>query len=138
MSRDATIEFDFADGRYKFRLGIGELEELDEKTDRGPYELLRMIDDHTWRTSHVREVIRIGIIGGGLEPVKATKLLKRYLDDRPLIEWLPYARLILFACLAGPRDGEAPGKAKRRKARQGQSDQEESSLSPPSTDKQQQ
>lgn len=134
MSRDGSIELTWADGEYKFRLGIKELEELDEKTDRGPLELLRMIDAGTWRAPHLREVIRVGMIGGGTAPATATQLLKRYLDDRPLMEWLPIARAILFAAIAGPRDGERPGKAKAAKARQGQSDREGNSPSPPSTE----
>lgn len=138
MSRDASIELDFADGTYRFRLAIGQLAELDEKTDRGPLELLSMIDNHTWRPLHVREVIRIGLIGGGTAPAKATVLLKRYLDDMPWVNWLPVARAVLFAAIAGPPDGEKTGKKRKAaKARQGQSDREGSSRSPLSTEQQQ-
>lgn len=135
MSRDASIEFDWADGHYKFRLAVGELRELDEKTDRGPLELLRMMDDGTWRAPHVRETIRIGLIGGGATPTKAMTLVKRYVDDRPLMESVIAARAILFAAVAGPRDGERPGKRRAAKAAadQPQSEQEASSHSPPST-----
>lgn len=138
MSRDASIELDFADGTYKFRLAIGQLAELDEKTDRGPLELLSMIDNHTWRPLHVREVIRLGLIGGGTAPAKATTLLKRYVDDMPWVNWLPVARAIIFAAVAGPPDGEKPGKkAGAAKARRSPSDREGSSHSPPSTQAQQ-
>ena len=111
MSRNASIELDFADGTYRFRLAIGQWEELDEKTNRGPEELLRMTVDGTWRPLHLREVIRLGLIGGGLESGKALALVKRYFDNEPLGQHVALVARILEVALIGAPDGERPGKA---------------------------
>jgi hypothetical protein len=133
MSRDGSTTFDWADGTYKFRLGIGECRELQEKTDCGPYELLRRVDSGTWRIDDLVETIRIGLIGGGLAPVKAKRLVDRYCGP-PFIPDLAPARAILMAALVGAPDGEKPGKRKAAKAAADAppSSQTESSPSPPS------
>lgn len=139
MSRNGHIELRWADGTHKFRLGLGELEELDEKTDRGPYELLRMINDGTWRAKHLYEIIRIALIGGGgCSPTQATRLIERYVIPRPVGEWVPWAQAIMLAAVVGAPDGEQPGKRQAAKGKKAQSDQEGSSLSPQSTGKEQQ
>ena len=74
MSRNAEVTLAWGDGEYKFRLGIGEVRELQEKTSCGPYFLLGRVDGGQWFIDDLRETIRIGLIGGGLEPVKALAL----------------------------------------------------------------
>ena len=117
MSRDAKTAFDWADGNYTFRLGLGEIEELQEKTGCGPYFLLNRMRSGEWRVGDLRETIRLGLIGGGLEPSKAFGLVKKYVDARPLLENLNPAMAIISAAVIGAPDGEAPGKAKAVKAK---------------------
>ena len=57
----------------------------------------------------LRETIRLGLIGGGMDPLDALVLVKRYVDDRPLMENVLPAWRILSAALMGPED-DAPGK----------------------------
>src|SRR3954469_23053970 len=94
MSRSAKITLEWADGEYDFRLGIGELRELQEKTRRvknvagdyeyfGPMRLFDMPSGNDWMVQHVQEVIRIGVIGGGTKPVEAVRLVRRYVDEVP-------------------------------------------------------
>lgn len=109
-NRNARVELDFADGTYGFRLAIGELEELQEKTGVGPYALLRRLLSNDWKIEDVRETIRLGLIGGGKEPVPAKKLVERYVDQRS--DWLNNAMLaqaIVSAALVGAPE-ELPGK----------------------------
>lgn len=109
-NRNGAVTFDFADGTYSFRFAIGELEELQEKTGAGPFVLLRRLFDGSWRVADVRETIRLGLIGGGLEPVKALGLVRRYVDDRP--DWIAnaaFAQGVLGSALAGAPE-EEPGK----------------------------
>lgn len=117
MSRNASIELAWADGTYPFRLALSQIEELQEKTDCGPYELHSRILNGKWRVRDLRETIRCGLIGGGMEPSKASTLVQRYADNRPLVESIRPALAILGAALLGAPDGEQPGKAERRKAR---------------------
>lgn len=110
-NRNGRIELEFADGIYTFRLAIGELEELQEKTDCGPYALLRRLLANDWKVDDVRHTIRLGLIGGGSEPVTALKLVQRYVDQRS--DWLNNAMIaqaIVSAALVGAPE-EEPGKS---------------------------
>jgi hypothetical protein len=110
-TRTARIEIDWADGTHAFRLAFRELIELDEKRQCGPFELLNRIQSGTWRAEDVREVIRIGLIGGGMEPGKALAMVRRYVEEVP--DWHSnsiIASAILMAALAG-NEVEDPGKS---------------------------
>lgn len=96
MSRSAKITLEWADGEYDFKLGIGELRELQEKTRRvkntkgefeyvSPMKLFYRLSNDEWLLDDVREPIRIGLIGGGMPPIDASRLVKRYVDEVP--EW---------------------------------------------------
>jgi len=110
-NRNARVELDFADGTYGFRLAIGELEELQEKTGVGPYALLRRLLANDWKIEDVRETIRLGLIGDGVKPNDALNLVRRYVDQRA--EWINnsmLAQAIVSAALIGAPE-EAPGKS---------------------------
>lgn len=113
MSRDAKITTAWADGDYTFRMGWGELVELQEKTDAGPYVVLRRLYDGTWKMQDIVNVIRLGLIGGGMVPVDALKLVRTYVEARPPLENITAATAVLAAGLMGADDeplgeGEAP------------------------------
>lgn len=110
-NRNGRIELEFADGTYGFRLAIGELEELQEKTGVGPYALLRRLLANDWKVDDVRQTIRLGLIGDGLDPIKSKKLVERYVDQRS--DWLNNAMIaqaIVSAALVGAPE-EEPGKS---------------------------
>lgn len=134
-NRNGIVTADFGDGEYAFRLAIGQLEELQEKTDAGPYVVLRRLFDGTWRVADIRETIRLGLIGGGLEPLKALNLVRRYIDDRG--SWLASASIaqaILGASLSGAPE-EEPGKSAAPEAKENPpSSQTDGSPSAPSTE----
>lgn len=104
MSRDGSVELDFGDGTYKFRLPWGQLVNLQEACDVGPYVILHRIQSGTWRLEDLRETIRYGLIGGGIEPKTALRLVREYVEERPPAENLLYAEAILSAALLGVRD----------------------------------
>ena len=101
MSLDITVQQDWADGTYRFRLGVKELDELQDITGVGPAELFRRLHMHEWRRKDIRETIRLGLIGGGTEAVKANKLCKMYVDDVPLLDNRGLAVSIVGAVLEG-------------------------------------
>ena len=50
----------------------------------------------------VRETIRIGLVGGGMSPVDASRLLKRYVDEVP--DWTVNCKIaanIIAAAMLG-------------------------------------
>lgn len=110
MSRDARIELDWADGTYAFRLAWGQLAELQEKCDAGPYVVLQRLHSGAWRIEDISNIIRLGLIGGGLEPSPALKLTRAYVEARPPMESLIPAQVILSAALMGAPE-EAVGEA---------------------------
>lgn len=99
--RDATVTFDWADGTYTFRLAWGQLGELQEKTDAGPYVVLLRLHNGAWRIEDIINIIRLGLIGGGMEPSPALKLTRAYVEARPPMENLIPAQVILSAALTG-------------------------------------
>ncbi|MBP7619360.1 MAG: gene transfer agent family protein [Gemmatimonadales bacterium] len=116
MSRSAAIDLDFADDTYRFRLGWGELEELQEKCNAGPQRILMRLASADWRIDDIRHTIRLGLIGGGVEPVKALKLVRAYVEARPPVESVTLALGVLQVALIGApeeRDAAPSGAGER-------------------------
>jgi hypothetical protein len=100
--RDARIrDVTFADGEYDFRLAWGELAELQEKSDAGPLAILTRLQDGTWRVEDISNIIRLGLIGGGMPPSQARTLVVRYVEDRPPLENHLLATVVLTAAVMG-------------------------------------
>lgn len=104
----ARIELEWADGKYEFRLGLKELRILQEKCNAGPLAVYRRLVDGTWRVDDVFETMRLGLMGAGMEPTKALKLVEQYAVERPLIENIPRAQAIIGVALVGPEDDQLP------------------------------
>lgn len=107
MSRDAKITQPFADDDYEFRLGWGELAELQEKVNAGPYVVLQRVENGTWRIEDVSNIIRLGLIGGGMKPTDALAKVRTYVEKRPPLENLMLAHAIIMAGLLGAPDEPA-------------------------------
>lgn len=82
MSRSARIALDFAGEETAFRLGVSELEELQEATDQGPLVFLHGLENGIWRTRHVRDVIRLGLIGAGSRPKEAAAFVRQHVEKQ--------------------------------------------------------
>lgn len=111
MTRRAEITLDWADGTYVFRLAWGQLVELQEQCDAGPYIILQRLMAGAWRVQDISQVIRLGLIGGGTLPDKALQLIRDYVEARPPFETLAIAQGVLGVALQGAPDGEPPGEA---------------------------
>ena len=139
MSRDGSVDADWGDGTYRFRIGIGQAVELEEKADCGCqliYQRLQLGDN---RVAYVRETIRVGLIGGGIDPIKALNLVRTYYDPFPIsLHHKKTALIILGAGLLIDPSGEKPGKrgAARATKRQSNSQTDEPPL-PPTTGQEQ-
>ncbi|MEQ1956015.1 gene transfer agent family protein [Mesorhizobium sp. CN2-181] len=129
MSRRAFLTVPWADGDYTFRLPWGQLAELQEATGAGPYVVLDRLRDRTGKqkpieadediaasdvaddddlpppprcgVKEIGSVIRLGLIGGGLAPHKALKLVRTYVEDRVPEESRALAWAILHVALYG-------------------------------------
>lgn len=110
MSRNGSVSFAWGDGDHVFRLGLGELRELQEKSGVSPFTLYDRLRDGHPMVDDAREVLRLGLIGGGAKPIEALTLVRRYADDAPLAVSTAPALLALTAALLGVAE-EEPGKS---------------------------
>lgn len=108
MSRSARYVGAFGDGKHDFQLRIGELEELQELTDAGPEEVFHRISEGRWRVADIRETLRLGLKGAGMEPIKARALVDRYADTGQLADHKVLATAIIAAALVGAPDEDDP------------------------------
>lgn len=130
MSRAARYTGMFGDGRHDFVLNIAELEELQEKCDAGPEEIMDRVLKGTWRLADLREPLRLGLKGGGMDAMSALVLVERYAGPGNLSPHKPLVVCILSAALVGAEDEPLPppgepkarGKGRSRAAKSGSDD----------------
>ncbi len=115
MSRDGSFTDPWADGTYQFRLAWGELIMLQEACDAGPFIIAQWLGTGSWRVEHISHIIRLGLIGGGMEPVPALKLVEAYVEKRPPMENLDMAAKILGCGLYGADDEDVGGGTKKKR-----------------------
>jgi hypothetical protein len=106
MSRGADIRIVFPDEERTYRLGIGQLRVLQEKTNRGPQEILNRILTGGWFVDEVIEVIRQGLLGGGAKPAEVDALLRTYVIEGDWMANIECARAVLMAALMRQVDGD--------------------------------
>ncbi len=116
MAINGEVELTWGDGEHKFNIAkIGQVLELEDKCNCGVSEVYNRIREGRWRFNDLHETIRLGLIGAGMEPPKAMVLVRRYVDDRPWVESVQVALLILMSALVGVSGDEV---VKKQKAEQ--------------------
>lgn len=91
-------------GEHAFRLGLAELEVIQQRSDSGPEWLLHRLNAGQWAAIDLFEVIRCGLIGAGMDHAGALRLVRNAFDLHPLIAFKVPAQEVLAACLFGPAD----------------------------------
>lgn len=91
-------------GEHEMRLALAQLEGLQSKLDAGPEFLLNRIRLGQWKAADLFEVLRWGLIGGGMERLEAEKLMQRVIDQHPLGEFKGPALEVLSHAVFGPAD----------------------------------
>lgn len=126
-----SIDLQFADGAYRFKLGLAQIRELQTKTGVGIGMLYaRVLQGRggeglkaghpalaAYHIDDLRETVRQGLIGGGggrvddadvpVTSLRANELVERYLDPLPLLEQWKLAAAVLFALVEGYSDEES-------------------------------
>jgi hypothetical protein len=120
-SGDGSIMLDWGGETRRFRLKIGQFRELQEAINRprcalgaqpiGPNTFYHLLASGDAWPHEVREVIRLGLIGGGLPLAQVPGLMRRYFDEQPLPESALIAPGIFAAGYAGPPEDQAGKKA---------------------------
>lgn len=94
----------FGDGEYDFALSFDIIQELQRKTGLGIGALYQRVTASLFYVSDIVEVIRCGLIGGGMAPGTAQQLVDAYAKNRPFAETFPLALDILDARWTGTPD----------------------------------
>lgn len=99
MSRDASITLTFAGDERTFRLGYGDILNLQDACNSGYMEIYNRIASGTARIEDMVETVRIGLIAAGTEP----KIAKRWIEQNtfPTAELVLVAHAILAAAISG-------------------------------------
>lgn len=134
------IDLEFADGEYRFALGLAQIDELQTKCGAGIGEIHGRIirgaargpngsvvlhpASAGFRVEDLFETIRLGLIGGNsgevdgktieVDPRLALRLMKNYCYNRPLVEAWQLAASIMLAVISGftpPEDQAGNGEA---------------------------
>lgn len=113
MSADGSVELFWGEGLTRFRLGIGELLALEDKFDVGCAALVERFRDGTWRLSEAREILRIGLVGGGAGMEASNRLIDRWFDRMGIapLEHAPFAMAVLTAGLSRPVEDDGAGES---------------------------
>lgn len=119
MSRLAETTLDWADGTYRFALKIDQLAELQEKCDAGPWYIQWALQSallaresgfpppKDMRIEYVTEVLRLALIGGGMDALHALKKVRAYVGPGQINENIAYAYAVLGALLVGAPDEDS-------------------------------
>jgi hypothetical protein len=104
-SKTSTTAF-FGDGEHQFTLTPELIEELERSTGAGIGTLSRRIASRDFRHKDIVEVVRLGLIGGGMTPQRAAELVSTYTAVTPLLELWNIAAGIVTTLMAGPDKSE--------------------------------
>jgi hypothetical protein len=95
----------------QFALYLGQWEELEGIVNCGPLELFNKLARLEFRANWLREITRLGLIGGGMNPIEAKKLVTRYVDNVPFSEAWPLAfQIVARACHRPNEEGNSKKK----------------------------
>lgn len=101
---DGRVELVLAGDERSFRLGIAEALELERLCECGVIEIAERFGGGgiapRWRLRDVREVLRLGLMGGGAEAKLAKQLVEQAVVPGQLYECAIKARIVLAAALA--------------------------------------
>jgi Phage tail tube protein, GTA-gp10 len=137
MSADGSVTTVWGDGENKFRFAIGQFRELQEKINArrihigaplvGPMTLINSLRQQDTWPDDVRDILRIGLVGGGLTAAEAHRKLVLYFDNSPPAEHMVTAYMILVAGFIGVPEDEIKKKApETTETKTSQSDSQES------------
>ncbi|WMT90156.1 gene transfer agent family protein [Pelagibacterium sp. H642] len=114
----AEFVSEWADGEFLFALKAGQIEELEKICDEGIGKIaFRCFSGTDFTYKHVRETIRLALIGGGMPAVEAERKAKTYIDGCPIdhqgdpFSNLKTARKVLQAVYFGWEDLPPLGEA---------------------------
>lgn len=80
MTDTAEVSFVFGGEERTFKLGWKQILELEDRTGLGTQALLEAIGNGTHKDSHLFHALRLGLIGAGVEPDAAHRIMTRAVE----------------------------------------------------------
>lgn len=123
MSGSGIVRLFLGEADFDFRLAIGELRQLEEGRSRvlaaqghppseaGLEKIAGRLISSGWLVEEVREVLRLGLIGGGLDKERAARLVDQHVVPPDLVKCAATAYAVLAAALIGSPDDRLGGDA---------------------------
>lgn len=91
-------------GEDDFQLRYGEIEILQDKCDAGPDYIFNALAGRTYLQRYAFEVLRLGLIGGGMDSHSARKRVDQVKEECPIRDFIAPAMNVLGAALVGYED----------------------------------
>ena len=119
MSVNASVVLEWPGGEHKFALRCGEIEilETEARNGRGGNgiglgSIWTRVMGGEWFISDINSIIRLGLIGGGMGEVEARRMVRDYVENKPISDLsnlgpncpLGLARAVLAAAIIGVED----------------------------------
>ncbi|EJF91682.1 gene transfer agent family protein [Bartonella tamiae] len=80
-NRSGKTILNFGENRYVFKIGYGQIKDIQDSVDAGPFFILDSFLNGEYRIDYIREVIRYGLVGGGIHEIEALKIVECYVED---------------------------------------------------------
>ncbi|MBC7154491.1 MAG: gene transfer agent family protein [Rhodobacteraceae bacterium] len=122
------ITINWVQGEHDFALNIGELRALQKNCDSGPELIMTRLSAGSWLVDDIFEVLRLGLIGAGMDAKDAGPMVRRAFDQSPALSLKLPAYQVLAAALTG-EEGDPVGE------REGVTPQAQAGNSPGSTER---
>lgn len=106
------VQINWVGGEHEFTLRLGDLRALQKNCDAGPEQILLRVYSTDWRVDDLIETLRLGLIGGGMEPKEAGPLVTKLFEQHPKTLFKTPAMAILTDALFGSEDDPLPGEGK--------------------------
>lgn len=86
MNLQASVLLDFGDARYNFALRCREIENLEKITGSSISDIAARVIGFRPYYGDIKNIIILGLEGGGMSPEVAQRMFERYVDGRPLFQ----------------------------------------------------
>lgn len=98
----AEVTMEWPGGEHTFRLTVPMVLEL-ERIGNAPFGVIfNRVQRGEYAIEDVQQVVRLGLIGGGMAPADASRLMRTWgYPARPLTELWQVARVVLHAAMFG-------------------------------------
>lgn len=103
----ALIELPFGNGLQKFCMGFNEAASFEDEHKISLMWLFQhsMTANGACEVKYIKDVLRWGLIGGGMPSTEALQLVNRYVDNRPIAEHFLTALNVLEVAFYGTKSG---------------------------------